>query len=340
LQDSISDTREYQTGGVKEIEHEYKAVLNTSVPSVEYITIQSTGGMTFRKAFYNSADFLTKILEVDGSGSDIDADKLDGQHGSHYLPAGTYTAADILSKILTVDGNGSGLDADKLDGQHGSHYLPAGTYTAADILSKILTVDGNGSGLDADFFSGLKPGDFGRVVSGVTDLNAITEKYAFFYSDIDPANCPNNFSYAQGIQFCYDNNSNFKQQLVITYGLCYYRSQSSGIWGDWCLLIHGGLPNVNLDGFTKLGLNSPAIKYKKLTGTTPSSSYQVTDIAHGLTQSKILSCAVIVDNTYLPNTEIGSEYSVYVMSSNIRIALKDAGLITSKGIKVLLVYEE
>ncbi|MBD3814250.1 MAG: tail fiber protein [Betaproteobacteria bacterium] len=40
--------------------------------------------------------------------------------------ADTYTAANVLEKIKTVDGNGSGLDADLLDGQQGSYYSPAG----------------------------------------------------------------------------------------------------------------------------------------------------------------------------------------------------------------------
>lgn len=40
--------------------------------------------------------------------------------------ADTYTAADVLNKIKTVDGSGSGLDADLLDGQQGSYYSPAG----------------------------------------------------------------------------------------------------------------------------------------------------------------------------------------------------------------------
>ena len=42
-----------------------------------------------------------------------------------YLPKATYTASDILTKIKTVDGTGSGLDADMLDGVHGSSYLYA-----------------------------------------------------------------------------------------------------------------------------------------------------------------------------------------------------------------------
>ena len=40
------------------------------------------------------------------------------------LNASAYTAADVLTKIKTVDGSGSGLDADTVDGQHGSYYAP------------------------------------------------------------------------------------------------------------------------------------------------------------------------------------------------------------------------
>ncbi len=38
------------------------------------------------------------------------------------LNAASYTAADILAKLLTVDGAGTGLDADLLDGQHASAF--------------------------------------------------------------------------------------------------------------------------------------------------------------------------------------------------------------------------
>ena len=53
------------------------------------------------------------------------------------LAATTYTASDILTKLLTVDGTGSLLDADLLDGQQGTYYqdltnstgtLPAGRF--------------------------------------------------------------------------------------------------------------------------------------------------------------------------------------------------------------------
>ena len=39
----------------------------------------------------------------------------------------TMSASDILTALLTVDGAGSGLDADKLDGQEGTYYMAATT---------------------------------------------------------------------------------------------------------------------------------------------------------------------------------------------------------------------
>ncbi len=103
---------------------------------------------------YTAADVLAKLLTVDGPGSGVNADLLDGQQGSYYLAASAYTAADLKTKLLGVDGSGSGVDADLLDGQQGSYYLPASAYTAADVLAKLLTVDGIGSGVNADLLDG------------------------------------------------------------------------------------------------------------------------------------------------------------------------------------------
>lgn len=45
------------------------------------------------------------------------------------LTASTYTATDVLTKIKTVDGSGSGLDADTLDGYQASAFLIGTTWT-------------------------------------------------------------------------------------------------------------------------------------------------------------------------------------------------------------------
>ena len=46
------------------------------------------------------------------------------------LPAASFTPAAILADILTVDGSGSGLDADKLDGQDSPFYRNASNLNA------------------------------------------------------------------------------------------------------------------------------------------------------------------------------------------------------------------
>lgn len=57
------------------------------------------------------------------------------------LDSATYTAADILTKIKTVDGHGSGLDADFLDGHTYSHYTP-GAFVVSSVsrTSAVATV--------------------------------------------------------------------------------------------------------------------------------------------------------------------------------------------------------
>mgnify|MGYP001430219471 CR=1 FL=1 len=61
------------------------------------------------------------------------------------LDASVYTAADVLTKVKAVDGSGSGLDADTLDGQHASAFQPAGSYLTGN-QTITLTGDVSGSG--------------------------------------------------------------------------------------------------------------------------------------------------------------------------------------------------
>ncbi|MDF2369382.1 MAG: hypothetical protein P1V21_01185 [Rhizobiaceae bacterium] len=63
------------------------------------------------------------------------------------LAASVYTAADVMSKLKTVDGGGSGVDADLLDGVQGSGYVQTSSIaTAAQFLAgaagKLLPADG------------------------------------------------------------------------------------------------------------------------------------------------------------------------------------------------------
>jgi hypothetical protein len=82
-----------------------------------------------------AANILAQIKTVDGAGSGLDADTLDGYHASSFLQASSYTASDVLTKIKTVDGSGSGLDADLLDGKHASSFaLSSHTHNPTDII--------------------------------------------------------------------------------------------------------------------------------------------------------------------------------------------------------------
>lgn len=145
---------------------------------------------------YTAADILTKVKTVDGSGSGLDADLLDGQNSGAFaqashthseaditnlvsdlaakLASSSYTAADVLAKLLTVDGAGSGVDADLLDGQQAAAFaqvshthaqanitglvsalsakLDAATYTATDVLAKVESLTGPLSNRQRSFF--------------------------------------------------------------------------------------------------------------------------------------------------------------------------------------------
>lgn len=107
------------------------------------ITDRRVAAAPLNAATYTAADILTKIKTVDGSGSGLDADVLDGHDTSFFVAASAYTAADVLSKLLTVDGSGSGVDADLLDGHNSSFFQAASATLNAD--SGLITSDGAGA---------------------------------------------------------------------------------------------------------------------------------------------------------------------------------------------------
>ncbi len=131
-----------------------------------------------------------------GIGNGMDADLLDGQHGSYYLnwtnitskpdptitlsgdASGAATLTNLGDVILTVtvkddlhnhiisnvDGLQTALDS-KLD---------SSAYTAADILTKLKTVDTNGSGLNADTLDGFNASSFLRSNTADTFTGKLT----------------------------------------------------------------------------------------------------------------------------------------------------------------------
>ncbi|AXE20394.1 hypothetical protein DR864_22935 [Runella rosea] len=118
----------------------------------------------------------------------------------------------------------------------------------------------------------------------------------------------------------------------------------------------GAFPGAKLEvnGFTKLGSDAPAIKQKLITGfNTPSSEGASRLMPHGLTPSKILSVNIFVEAVesfsgllyQTPPNYVGSAemlYSYAVTPTNIELTLTNttSGNILSKPIKVFITYME
>ena len=100
-----------------------------------------------------------RLRQVDGPGSDINADLLDGFHAADF----PRTPEEILAKLVTVDGTGSALDADLIDGLDSSDLV----VTADKVLALLKTVDGQGSGVDADRIDGL---DSTQLILGPNEI--------------------------------------------------------------------------------------------------------------------------------------------------------------------------
>jgi len=121
-------------------------------------------------------DLLSALEKIDGAGSGLDADLLDGQGGAYYLSwanlSGTpasFPPAAHSHAMADVTGLQAALDAK----------LGTSSYTAADVLAKIKTVDGSGSGLDADMLDGRDSGYFTDIPSrlGYTPANKAGESF-------------------------------------------------------------------------------------------------------------------------------------------------------------------
>ncbi len=102
-------------------------------------------------------------------------------------------------------------------------------------------------------------------------------------------------------------------------------------------------------GYTAFGDDAPAIKMKKLTGTTGATEGDTTNIAHGLADiSKIVGYYVLVStasgNRVPPAfTSVAEhEYDAFVNTANVIVKLTatNSGSLLSKAITVLITYEE
>lgn len=126
---------------------------------------------------------------VDGRDILADGTKLDGIEAG---ASGDMTAAEILAELITVDGTGTNLDADKLDGQEGSHYLDYANFTNTpsipsntDIINVVLSNDGAFSGVDADLLDGANSAFYldRANFTGINDADLLDGQDGTYYLD-------------------------------------------------------------------------------------------------------------------------------------------------------------
>jgi len=106
---------------------------------------------------------------------------------------------------------------------------------------------------------------------------------------------------------------------------------------------------VSITDYTVLGIGAPAIKMKKLTGTSPAAEGGTVSITHGLTASKILSVtATIQDSNWndyrLPGDRYAAdcEYNLSISATGITVALSatNSGYLLSRPVKIIVTYEQ
>jgi hypothetical protein len=142
-----------------------------------------------------------------------------------------------------------------------------------------------------------------------------------------------------------------------------YLSTSSGDFDIWTggnnrrlsILTNGNMgigessPTTKLEvnGFTKLGSDAPAIKVKKFTGTTSADQNGFATFLHGLTTSKIISATAMVEynpDGFVPSSyrRVGYEFEFYIEGDTFYIwnSISNSAAILSKPFKVLITYEE
>jgi hypothetical protein len=93
-------------------------------------TLTLSGDVTGNTSIDGSADIALNVTISDNS-HNHNIETITGLQTAlnEKLTASLYTSSDILAKLLTVDGSGSTIDSDLMDGQHGSYYLDYNNFT-------------------------------------------------------------------------------------------------------------------------------------------------------------------------------------------------------------------
>ena len=109
---------------------------------------------------------------VDGRDIATDGSKLDGIEAG---ATGDQTANEILTLVKTVDGTGSGLDADLLDGQHASDILAQAASDAADQIGNGRVEITNGTGISGSGSFNLNDASNTTITISHADTSSVSD---------------------------------------------------------------------------------------------------------------------------------------------------------------------
>tara|TARA_R100000805_G_C3624611_1_gene132057 strand:+ start:2537 stop:3862 length:1326 start_codon:yes stop_codon:yes gene_type:complete len=109
----------------------------------EFSTLTTSGAATLNSAAVTNNLSVGGNITVTGTVDGVDVATLNSNFNSIFNSAEyvNRNAADTLTLIKGVDGTGSGLDADLLDGQEGSHYLDASNLTGTIASARLPSID-------------------------------------------------------------------------------------------------------------------------------------------------------------------------------------------------------
>ena len=141
------------------------------------ININSLGNLTIKKF-----DISGNIVNLESGDLTANTKYLAEYVGEYFILLSRFTAKEILEKLKTVDGTSSGLDADLLDGKHGSEYASSSQGEKAD--SSIQGVKGNGTLIEKDENNvvNVTPSNIGAATSSHSHDNASTSNSGFMSS--------------------------------------------------------------------------------------------------------------------------------------------------------------
>jgi hypothetical protein len=104
------------------------------------------------------------------------------------LASAAYTASDVLAKVKTVDGDGSGLDADTLDGAHAGSFATAGHshddryYTESEMNNALAGKSGTSHTHDDRYFT---EGETNGLLSGKSSIDHLHDERYYTESEVN-----------------------------------------------------------------------------------------------------------------------------------------------------------